>query len=173
MIGMACSVSVVFALVLSLSGCGQRSSATGASVSGKVLFNGVPVSGGDIKFHPKQGPPYTGNLNAQGEFSHAGVPIMGEVIVTIDTRALKDIAAAADPTDFGKMGNKGAKNDAKAKETMSKMKDKMPAGMSLNPAAGKSLTYVEIPAKYADPKTSGLTWEIKSGPNEKTFELTK
>lgn len=37
-----------------------------------------------------------------------------------------------------------------------------------NPAA-----YVPIPAKYAEPQSSGLTTEIKSGDNEANFELKK
>ncbi len=30
----------------------------------------------------------------------------------------------------------------------------------------------KLPAKYKDPKTSGLTWEVKGGKNTKNFDLT-
>ena len=31
---------------------------------------------------------------------------------------------------------------------------------------------MDIPAKYKDPKTSGLTWDVKAGKNTKDFDLT-
>ena len=43
-----------------------------------------------------------------------------------------------------------------------------PAGTDMS----KVTPHVAIPAKYKDPKTSGLTWEIKGGKNTKDFELT-
>jgi hypothetical protein len=36
----------------------------------------------------------------------------------------------------------------------------------------KVTPYVPIPAKYKDPKTSGLTWDVKGGNNPKDFVLT-
>ena len=32
--------------------------------------------------------------------------------------------------------------------------------------------HVAIPPKYKDPKTSGLTWDVKGGRNTKDFDLT-
>jgi hypothetical protein len=44
----------------------------------------------------------------------------------------------------------------------------MPAGTDQS-AMGK---VVPIPAKYKDPKTSGLTWDVTGGKQSKNFELT-
>ena len=43
-----------------------------------------------------------------------------------------------------------------------------PAGSTAAPAP----PHVVLPAKYKDPKTSGLTWEVKGGKNTKNFDLT-
>ncbi len=49
----------------------------------------------------------------------------------------------------------------------------MPGGSMANPPKDVQMPKkVVIPAKYKDPKTSGLTWDIKSGTNTKDFDLT-
>ena len=92
--------------------------------------------------------------------------MVGSVTATVDTKDLKD-APKGDVTDPTKMKELSG---GKITGTPT-FKDKKPD----NPSIGKQGTrpvYVEIPAKYADPKTSGLTLEIKAGKNvDKTVTL--
>ena len=45
-----------------------------------------------------------------------------------------------------------------------------PAGSA--PGSTSPVKRVAIPARYKDPKTSGLKWDIKPGKNARDFDLT-
>jgi hypothetical protein len=129
-----------------LTGCG-RPGKTGV-VSGKVTYKGRPVTGGMIKFIPAgNGPPALGPLNSDGTFSFGGVPF-GPMQIGIDTESVRN-AARADYTRTGKA----------------------PPGTQLRESAGGHAVYVPLPKKYADPKTSGLTWDVQRGNLTMDFDL--
>jgi hypothetical protein len=130
-----------------LTGCG-KASGRNAVVSGKVSYKGQPVTGGLIKFVPADnGSPALGPINGDGTFSFGGVPF-GPMQIGIDTESVRN-AARADYTRTGKA----------------------PPGTRLPESAGPRPAYVPLPKKYADPKTSGLTWDVQRGSLTKDFDL--
>lgn len=147
-----------------LSGCNKRSQ--GVAVNGTVAYKGKPVTGGKITFHPKAGgPPYTAEILYDGTFVGRDVPVLGEVIVTIDTSHLKGFEGPIlNPFEEAKSKGEDIK---KADPSMIKNQKE-----NVLVAAGKAPKYVEIPAKYTKKEQSDLTWEIKAGSNPaKAFDL--
>jgi hypothetical protein len=141
-----------------VSGC--KTSRTPAKVSGKVTYKGEPVPAGSITFHPKEGGgtyPYT--LNPDGTYSGSDLPT-GEMVVTVETESANPKAHSL---EYG--GGKG--KGAGPNEYMKKMKER---GMVPEGPANKG-TYVPIPKKYADPKTSDLRADLKKGNNPNDFDL--
>jgi hypothetical protein len=131
-------------------GCGPGNK---ASVSGKVTYKGAAVPGATIQLKPASGdgPAFPVVTGADGAFSAPDVPL-GQMQVSIesakDPSAMPDIPVGMRP----------------------------PAGVT-PPAANTTgatgaIKAVQIPAKYGDPKNSGLNWDIKPGTNTKNFELT-
>ena len=116
-----------------LIGCGGSASDK-ATISGKVTYNGKPVTGGTLTLYSSTGAPYPVSIKEDGTFNVSGAPI-GQMGVGIDTGP-----ARVAP----------------------------PAGST----APQGPPHVDIPAKYKDPKTSGLTWDVKAGKNTKDFDLT-
>jgi hypothetical protein len=133
--------------LLGVSGCGGRGTSSATDVSGKVSFKGAPVTGGSIQFHPKQGGgAYPGTINSDGTFSFKGIPFSGEVIVTIETESIKNSPA-------GLMKRQTGADPAALKKMMESMQG----------GKGSSSIYVQIPAKYGNPKSSPLTEILKQG----------
>ncbi|HEX5273377.1 MAG TPA: hypothetical protein VFW33_22930 [Gemmataceae bacterium] len=131
-----------------LGGCSGSGTKTSV-VSGKVTYKGAPVTGGELKFYPEGGEPVLGTINADGTFNTMGVP-PGHVTVTVDTEPLKGPKGAGG--DYTKM--------ARGRE-----------GFKPPETGGHTPVYVQIPHKYKDPKTSGLSVDVKQGKTE-NVELT-
>lgn len=141
------------ALLAAGPGCSKKDSSK-ATISGRVTYKGTPLGGGNMTLHPAgTGNPYPVSLKPDGTFQIGEVP-PGEMKVAIETETVK---AATAGYAFKPPPEAAQKKDAK-----------------LPDLAGSRLpTYVKIPAKYANPQTSGLTWTIEAGRNnEKTFDLT-
>jgi hypothetical protein len=139
------------ASALLAAGCGLVGSGSKqAELNGKVVYNDAPVTGGQLRFYPADGSaPVPGSINADGTFSFGGLPT-GTVKVTVDTEPVK--AQAAGPY-------RGMKP---------------PEGAAPPPSAGGAggtPVYVKVPRKYADPKTTDLTVELKSGTQTKNLVL--
>jgi hypothetical protein len=118
-----------------------------ASVSGKVLYKGVPLPGGTVTFHPTKGKAVTGVIQSDGTYEALGVPV-GEARLTVETASVK-----AGP--------------AKEPKLKTAPKDKgLPAK-----GGGAAPRYVPIPQLYADVKTSALTVEVKPGKNNVDINL--
>ncbi len=139
-------------LAISLAGCtaGRSNEAT---LSGSVSYKGQPVTGGSITFHPVAGgAPYPGILKPDGSFSFGGVPI-GQMEVAIETESVKSMPGASGSPYHMPGGGK-------------------PNQQMPNVDTSNMPTYVKIPAKYANPKTSGLTVNVKAGSHKVNFDLT-
>jgi len=145
-------------------GCGTTKNPNApASVSGKVTYNGNPVTGGTITFHSKEGRASTIGINAEGSYSTSDIPV-GEMVVTVETESANPSAT--------KMGNyPGAKGKA---PTTGEREGNKGAMMSPRPpgAGGGGGGYVKIPAKYADKDKSTLRETLSPGTQVKDINLT-
>jgi hypothetical protein len=105
-----------------------------ATLTGKVTYQGKPVSVGAIYFHGPAGEVAMGNLTDTGTFVATDIPV-GEVRVSLRVQ---------DPGVYSQQlqgaGGRGAK-------TRPKDEDKV----------------TSVPAKYSDPATSGLAYTITPG----------
>jgi hypothetical protein len=143
--------------LLLLLGCGEKKGAV-ARLSGTVKYKGTPVTAGTITFTAKgeggnPGGTYPVPITPDGTYSASQLPA-GELAVAIETESAnpKSRKSAA---DYG-----GGKDMMK--------RSPMPEGVGGGPKG----TYVKIPDKYKDPKTSGLTVTVTNGKNTKDFDLT-
>ena len=152
-----------FSLALSLltvlwAGCGGPERPNMAPVSGVVSFQGQPLVGAQVSFHNDKSPRVaSGVTDAQGKFTLTTFDpgdgaIIGEHRVSIaKLQGASELssASAADPTAAYGSGMAAA-------------------------ASGKMSTLQknELPAKFANPTSSGLTVTVsKEGPNEFPFDI--
>jgi hypothetical protein len=152
-----------FSLALSLltvlgAGCGGPERPNMAPVSGVVSFQGQPLAGAQVSFHNDKSPRVaSGVTDAQGKFTLTTFDpgdgaIIGEHRVSIaKLQGASELssASAADPTAAYGSGMAAA-------------------------ASGKMSTLQknELPAKFANPTSSGLTVTVtKEGPNEFPFDI--
>jgi hypothetical protein len=150
------SAAFLAAVTVGMTGCGPSGLAPGV-VSGKVTYNGTPLTGGNIILHPVNGGADVSiGISNEGTFTSSGIA-EGEMQVSIETESLKGKAAPGYNTPpKGPKPPAGVGGDAKVPEFDN----------------SKQPTYMKIPSKYASVKTSGLTWTITKGTNNKDFELT-
>jgi hypothetical protein len=135
-------------LLLTLAGAGCSSSGT---VSGKVTYKGEAVGGGTVLFVSEGRGSVSVQIGTDGTYTAEKVPT-GAVQIAVETQSLK-----------------GSEPPPQATRQMP------PAGLALPKEAENSpiygsragaRRYTEIPKKYSDPKTSGLTCTV-SGGNQK------
>ena len=155
-------LSMVCSLVLISVGCGGPTGPVDpqAQVSGSVTNDGKPVSLGSLVvfYNAEKGLTLTGTLDSLGKYSltaadpKVGVPVgRYEVTVKPPVAAVIDINPSSD-------------------EYMKKMQG---GGGADSLAASKPAAASDIPEKFNDPKTSGLVFEVKAGPNTFDFDLSK
>jgi hypothetical protein len=137
-----------------LSGCGGPNV---AKVTGKVTYNGKPVTGGKIMFYPESGRMALGEIGPDGTFTLTtfkpgdGALVGSHRVVIESTRV-----------------GPGSLESPKSIEEEAELSRKgVPGGKIL--VAGK----VEwlVPEKYARLESSGLTATVGSDPNEINFDL--
>lgn len=131
----------------SLTGCGGDSGK--ATISGKVTYKGAPVTGGTLTLYAESGTPYPVNINPNGTFNVSDVPT-GQRTVSISTDNVQTNQGYTMPPGVTPPKDSPA-----------------PPQIDTSTLPKK----VDIPAKYKDPKTSGLTWDIKGGKQSKDFDL--
>lgn len=152
--------------VAAFAGCqGSGDSKFPAKASGKVTYNGSPVTGGTITFHTADGTPIQAPIDADGSYLIASLP-EGPVTVTVETESLNSKAPqyAGQGNQMGGMyGGPGA-GKASGAPKGGAMSSPAPEGYS-----GPERAYVKIPAKYADKSTSGITTTLKKG--EQKFDV--
>jgi hypothetical protein len=134
-------------LVICVMGCGQRAYEipdSGATLEGSVTYDGKPVPMALIVVRSE-----TASADARivepGKYKVPSVPI-GKVKIAVDTDAMR--------------GELMSRSMAQAY--------KGPGGQS-SAEAGKKLSFIAVPGKFADPDSSGITFEIKKGAN--TFDI--
>lgn len=144
-------ITAVMAACGALTACAGCGDPTKASASGKVTYKGQALTGGQLNLTPSAGgAPVPIFIKADGTFLGTDVPV-GQYQVSVDT------SGAAGPTSYSTGGVTAPAGAAKANQPQ---------------PTGPGTKQVDIPAKYKDPKSSGLSWEIKAGKNDKNFELT-
>lgn len=170
-----CSHPFVLVLVLLIPctvGCGGGK----GKVEGTVTLDGQPLLAGNIAFHPSKG--IGGGAQIQnGKYSIDKVAT-GSVTVTVETETVKKemegLASGGRSMDASAGGRmtpeKLAKMPPAAQEQM-KQQEKA-AQQSAERLKELQANYRSVPAKYADPKTSGLTYEVKQGENTIEIKLS-
>lgn len=133
---------------LVLLGCESKSESNSARVSGKISYNGKPITAGLMEFHLSDGRKFSVNLSSDGTYQATDVPT-GEMVVTVNTEVAKK-----------KMSDKSS-NEAKMRAATQQAPP---------PGRGSAATsempegeYIKIPAKYNNPKTSTKTLTLKPG----------
>jgi hypothetical protein len=144
----------VLAIGVGVIGCGGNPHAP-ARVSGKVTYNGKPVTGGSMAFVTPDGNSYPAQLGSDGTYTATDLPA-GELVVIIDTESLNPAKKPPAGSD--------------AEKRMKYQMQKPPPGVADQPRPEQF--YVKIPEKYSNPKTSPLTVTLTSGRQVHNFELT-
>ena len=134
-----CLATLALATCAGLSGCGGASTGT---VSGKVLYNGTPLKGGNVTFVPEAQGEHSiiSAIGEDGSYSVEKVPV-GAVKITVETKSLKpktNVPAYAPPPGS-------------------------PGGYQPPDPNAMAKRYVAIPDSYSDPEKSGLTCTVKGG----------
>jgi hypothetical protein len=133
-------------------------------VSGKVLFHGKALPGGVVTFRPARAGQNTvaALIDEQGNY-RATLPA-GDVQIAVDNRELQnhpgpaDLAAKVELPPGVKA--KLQAGDAKAAPATSSASSERMAG-----------TYVSIPSRFYDVRTSGLSYSVRPGDQPFDIEL--
>jgi hypothetical protein len=146
----------LFAVVVGLSlvaGCSRGGTPLGR-VTGKVTLNGQPLEGAQLTFTAKDAPRAAlGTTDAQGVYSlttfapNDGAPLGHHTVtITMPAKNAPDMSAGKPDAAYGAAMKQAAK--------------------------GVQVRGKEIPAKYANPLTSNLSADVKSGNNaDVNFDL--
>jgi hypothetical protein len=136
-----------------VAGCGGST----GTVTGSVTYQGRPLKGGTVMFTPAGGgtSPVAVIINEDGSYTAEKVPV-GEATITVDTAFLR-------PPPGGGMG--GSPKYEPPKEAQGS-NYKPPSDLGAN-----ARRYVPIPAKYANPAASGLTYKVTSGSQKHDIPL--
>jgi hypothetical protein len=148
-------IAVWLILVATVAGCGSDLDL--APVTGRVTFNGKPVTEGEITFLPDNGPQAAGMIQPDGTFrlttlSPGDGAVVGRHQVSI--RATTVTGGSMAPATF-EQEMEWAQQGAKS------------GGQILIPG---TVTWL-VPEKYSNPETSELTAEVQSGENSFEFNL--
>jgi hypothetical protein len=122
---------------------GDKPAADLGTVEGKISYQGKPLPGGTVSFHPAKGKPFVGAIQPDGTYRIKDVPA-GQYRVAIET-------ASAKPK---------VKPPVKDKDNDTKVEPPKDAER-----------YVPIPEKYGDPNLSPLMVEVQKGKNFFNIEL--
>jgi hypothetical protein len=134
-------------------GCKRGNPNAPAKISGKVLYKGDPVPGGTVTFNPTgEGPGYTAAIAPDGSYHATDLPT-GEFVVTIDNEFMNP--------EHKMKEYRGAKDKGQVMSPAPQGKNKAGEG-----------TYIKLPPKYTDKKTSPFHETINKGEQTKNFELT-
>jgi hypothetical protein len=134
-------------------GCGSKS-----VVSGKVFYKGKQVTKGTVSFFPEgKGGDFSSPIGSDGTYTIKKLPT-GPVKIAVNATG-----PAKPPRD--PMMERSGKSGKMFEEMGKTPKDAPPLPGSHNPYE-KDANAVAVPAHFADPSTSDLTYEVKSGTQE-------
>jgi hypothetical protein len=145
------------------------------SLTGKVLLNGQPAASVTIEVITPTGQKFSAVTARDGKFAITRVEFEGELKVAIKSSA-NALAAEKGSGGMPEMGKVPPEFAGQMKEKMAAMKQNAGAqggNVPMVPSgAGGGTT---VPSKYADPKTSGLTWTVSADKTTRTkdFNLTE
>jgi hypothetical protein len=145
--------SLLLSFDLLLCGCGGSGIGSQGTVSGKVIYRGKPLPGGQVTFLTSKGYTFSGDIDPEGNFKVKAA--VGEAKVAVDNQMLMRSNEPPLPDlrhPPGVTPPPGAKMD-----------DKKSSAPTITG------TYVPIPEKYRSPDSSGLTCIVKSG--SQTFDI--
>ena len=143
------------AAFLFLTGCGPAQ----GSLSGKVTFDGAPLTGGRVDFYNKSGgQSSTVEIAEDGSYS---IPVLfaAEYDVTVTTDYLKGTSGPR----LGGTGRPGGAKGGIPKDNKEAPQHVMPEGYVASMPGDSAKRYVKIPAKYGEPGESGLVFDFKGG----------
>jgi hypothetical protein len=153
---LACGAILSGALVI-LIGCNSAAQSKN-EVKGKVSYKGATLPGGHMVFYSAE----DANLgeaviNSDGTYTTV-LSKTGPCKVTVETESLKPPEQPKPPAN-APMPNLSEEDKRKMKESMAK-------------SSGAAGNYVAIPKKYANVKTTPLTYDVASGKQTKDFDLS-
>jgi hypothetical protein len=144
---------VMLGLLVGLMGCSGGNPRTDASLKGMVRYKNKPVTGGTIRLFGQASSGSTfaeGPINGDGTFRVQNAPL-GPVKVVVDTSA-----ARFDPRPMiEKAKTQGAPIDE----------------ANMNLPQGPPTKYLEIDAKYSDPRKTPVEITIVEGENQRDIDL--
>jgi hypothetical protein len=159
-------------VLITLCACGPRS----GSLSGKVTYKGEPLKGGTITF---LGPyTYSTDIKIDGSYEIAKM-YSGSYRVAIETESIKGEEGSSPFSFKTPAGTKLPSKNQLPPEAKDPPIGKLPVdpkafGYSqpnVNPDYDIKKRYVQIPKKYGDPNTSGLTYDFPGGTQTHNINL--
>lgn len=135
---------------LAATGCGGK-----GSVTGKVSYKGEPLGGGTVLFYSEGQGTASSPIGPDGSYKVDKVPA-GEVKIGVETKSVKPAA------NFNRPAMPTPPPDALPKDA---------AASIYGPPSQPMGKFVAIPDSYADPKSSGLTYTVKPGPQPYDIDL--
>ncbi len=155
---------LMFALVLSLTGCGTSDRPTLAPASGRVTLAGAPVAGATVSFQPVAGGrPCSGLTDSDGVYritsyeENDGAPVGEHRVVIIKIAG----AGASAPAEA-----------APAEDPSLSLSTMEGPGEDGQPPRQPETQYL-VPQKYSNPETSGLTVNVPDGGSDTlNFDLS-
>jgi hypothetical protein len=149
-------VCLIPAGALLLVGCGGGK----GDIAGEVTYKGEPVSVGRITFLSQVGKQEVKSAHIiRGKYTITAFPV-GPVKISVESFEPPD-PEVLKGTKMLKVGPAGG-----MKERMQETPPEL-----LEMASGPPLKYVPIPPTYANPETSGLTYEVKKGTQPFNIDL--
>jgi hypothetical protein len=150
-------VLVMFLGLAAPPGCSSRTVRKDMGIiTGKVIFQGAPLPGGNIHFFHGQDRPLGFPIRGDGTFV-AEVPV-GPARVAVETESAK---YQGDRDEMMKKWRERAGEYVHLKQEK----------MVLPERSGLKVVYKEIPTRFAHPDKSGLTHDVVPGEQQRDFEL--
>jgi Carboxypeptidase regulatory-like domain len=157
--GLVSLVGIVAAFVSG--GCGGGGVAS--TVSGKVLYKGAPVKGGNVTFVSTEGKiSKSTSINEDGTYQLTDVPV-GTFKICVETESFRPQVARTMSKGPGTGGMPPAYSAPPGGSEQTGYKPPVPVDTSAR--------YVQIPPQYAKTETTDLTYTVKSGQQTHDIEL--
>lgn len=135
----------LFLLLLTVVGCG--SSGGKAKVKGRVKFFDKYLNAGTVAFMSKDGQLGSANIDSDGNYEMSDAPV-GDVMISVKVPTLPMGPASAPKAPAGVPPMRGPGGEG---------------GIASTPPSIDPRKIVQIPGKYANTDSSGLTYTVQKG----------